>query len=53
MWDRGLCKGVHLGENLLNRVGGVDMKMEEGFVEDYGFNLFITFKLKYTLSDNI
>ena len=52
-WDRGLCEGVHLGKNLSNHVGGVDPKMEEGFVEDYGFNPLITFELGYILSDDI
>ena len=42
-----------MGKNLSNHVGGVDTKMKEGFVEDYGINPLITFELEYTLSADI
>lgn len=42
-----------MGKNLSNHVGGVDTKMEEGFVEDYGINPLIAFELEYTLSADI
>ena len=42
-----------MGQNLSNHVGGVDTKMEKGFVEDYGFNPLIRFELENTISDEI
>ena len=52
-WSRSFCEGIDLGKNLSNHVGGVDTKMKEGFVEDYGINPLITFELEYTLSADI